>query len=154
MNFNPISESSTVHYFDNPSDCISHFDNTPLLQKAISLLKAVGNTLLYYLYRVSLIFNRVEAQMKHLKETNAQSCSKKRLIVCIHGLNNNPSQFKILVDELQKRELTDTAIIVPQVLQKGNAKLDDLAKPIYKEIKKWANSDGEEKELVFVGISN
>lgn len=153
MNFNPISDFKDVKYYDHPSTCISDFDKTPWSKKTVSLLQSLGNTLLYFLYKISLVFNRVEAQMKPLSELGEQNYSKKKLVVCIHGLNNNPSQFKIIVDELQNKNLTDTAIFVPQVLLKGNAKLDEMVKPIYKEIKKWAKT-GDDNELVFVGISN
>ena len=78
---------------------------------------------------------------------------KKDLLSAYFGLNNNPTQFKKIVDEMQKKELSETDIFIPRVLQKGNAKLDEMVKPIFEEIAKWAKTSGE-KELVLVGISN
>ena len=44
-------------------------------------------------------------------------------------------------------------IYIPYILEKGNGKLDDMVRPIFKEICKWAESGGD-KELILVGISN
>lgn len=53
---------------------------------------------------------------------------------------------------MQKKDLSETDIFIPRVLQKGNAKLDEMVKPIVEEIVKWAKTG--KKELVLVGISN
>ena len=101
---------------------------------------------------VALFLLKVRA-LSDFQDTNIKVLSKKRLVVCIHGLNNNPTQFKKIVDEMQKKELSETDIFIPRVLQKGNAKLDEMVKPIFEEIAKWAKTS-DEKELVLVGISN
>lgn len=153
MNLQPISEIHGVKFFDNAPSCISHFEKTHWTKKAISLILSFGNSFIFALNKISLFLYQVDAQMDLLTNVNAKALSKKRLVVCIHGLNSNPSQFKKIVDEMQKKDLSETAIFIPRVLQKGNAKLDEMIKPIFEEIVKWAKTSGE-KEVVLVGISN
>ena len=154
MSLQPISEVQGVIFFDNPSSCISHFEKTHWTKKAISLIRSFGTLLAYALNKTSLFLYRVDARMDPLTNTNIVGLSKKRLVVCMHGLNNNPTQFKKILDEMLKKELSETDIFIPRVLQKGNAKLDDLVKPIFEEIIKWAIAPGEKEELVLLGISN
>lgn len=153
MSFQPISELQGIKFFDNASFCISHFEKTHWTKKAVSLIQSFGTLLAHALNKVGLVLQRIDAQMNPLTNTNTKVLSKKRLVVCIHGLNSNPSQFKKIVDEMQKKELSETDIFIPRVLQKGNAKLDEMVKPILEEIAKWAKTS-DEKELVLVGISN
>jgi hypothetical protein len=153
MNLQSILEIQGVKFFDNTSSCMSHFEKTPWTKKAISLIQSFGTLLGDAFNRINLVLHRVDAEMDPLTNTNTRVLSKKRLVVCVHGLNNNPSQFKKIVDEMQEKGLSETDIFIPRVLQKGNAKLDEMVKPILDEIVKWANTSGE-KELVLVGISN
>jgi hypothetical protein len=147
----PISEIHGVKFFDNAPSCISHFEKTHLTRKALSIIQSFGTLLVYALYKISLVLRRVDALMDPL--TKANGLSRKRLVVCVHGLNNNPSQFEKIVNEMLKKDLSETEIFIPRVLQKGNGKLDEMVKPIFDEIEKWAKTSGE-KELVLVGISN
>lgn len=151
MSFQPVSTIQGVKFFDNAPSCISHFEKIHWTKKAISLIKSFGTFLAYTLNRISLVVRRIDNQMDPL--TKATGLSKKRLVVCVHGLNNNPTQFKKIIDEMQKNDLSETDIFIPRVLQKGNAKLDEMVKPIFQEIAKWAKTS-DEKELVLVGISN
>jgi len=153
MNLQPIAEIQGVKFFDNALSCISHFEKTHWTKKALSLIQSFGTLLVFALNKVSLVLHQVDAGMDSLTNTNTRVLSKKRLVVCVHGLNSNPSQFKKIFDEMQKEELSETDIFIPRVLQKGNAKLDEMVQPIFEEIEKWAKTSGE-KELVLVGISN
>jgi triacylglycerol esterase/lipase EstA (alpha/beta hydrolase family) len=153
MNLKPTSKIQGINFFDTPDSCISHFKATPWTNKAISFLISFGTLLAYTLYRIGLIWNRVDAQMDPLTKTTDRILSKKRLVVCLHGVNNNPSQFKKIVDELQKRDISETDIFIPRILKKGNDKLDKMVQPILKTITEWAKTS-DEKELVLVGISN
>lgn len=153
MNIQPISEIQGVKFFDNASSCISHFEKTHWTKKVISLIQSFGTLVVFALNKISLVWHRIDAQMDPLTTTNTKGFYKKRLVVCVHGLNSNPSQFKKIVDQMQKNDLSETDIFIPRVLQKGNAKLDEMIKPIFEEIAKWAKTPGE-KELVLVGISN
>lgn len=153
MSLLTISEIQDIKFFDNASSCISNFETAHWTTKAISLIQSFGTFLLYALNKISLHLHVFDAQRDPLTNTNTNSLSKKRLIVCIHGLNGNPSQFKEIVDEMQKKELGETDIFIPHVLQNGKAKLDDMVKPILEEIAKWEKTS-DEKELVLVGISN
>jgi hypothetical protein len=147
----PISEIHGVKFFDSASSCISHFENTHWTRKTLSIIQSYGTLLVYALYKISLVLRGVDAQIDPLTKPNG--LSRKRLVVCVHGLNNNPSQFEKIVDEMQKKDLSETEIFIPRVLQKGNGKLDEMVKPIFDEIEKWAKTSSE-KELVLVGISN
>lgn len=153
MSLQPISEIHGIKFFDSASSCISHFEKIHWMQKAISFIQSFGTLFIYFLNKISLVLHRVDAQMEPFTNANPKGFSKKRLVVCIHGLNNNPTQFKKIVDEMQKKDLSETDLFLPRVLQKGNAKLDEMVQPIFQEIAKWAKTSGE-KELVLVGISN
>jgi len=146
----PISESHGVKFFESADSCILHFENTPWVQKALSIILSFGTLLAHAFYKISLSLRGVDAQMESLTKINEPT--KTRLVVCIHGLNSNPSQFEKIINELPK-DFAETEIFIPRVLQKGNAKLDEMVTPIFDEIAKWANTPGE-KELVLVGISN
>ena len=153
MNFESSSEIQGIKFFATPTHCISHFEKIHWAKKAISLIQSFGNLFVYALNKISLVLHRVEAQMEPFTQSQTPGFSKKRLVVCIHGLNNNPSQFKKIIDKMQKKELSEIDIFIPRVMQKGNAKLDEMVKPILEEITKWSQTQ-EEKELVLVGISN
>jgi hypothetical protein len=142
-----------IKFFNNASTCISHFEKSHWLDRVISLITSYVTLFNYVLEKIALVWNRVENQMNSLSEISSENQSKKKLIICIHGLNNNPSQFKKIYEELKQKDLTDTAIYIPKVLEKGNAKLDKMAQAIFTEIQKWANQSGD-KELVLVGVSN
>ncbi|MBA2369957.1 MAG: hypothetical protein H0V82_13215 [Candidatus Protochlamydia sp.] len=151
MNLQPITQIQNIDFFNNASACISHFNDIHWSKKVISLIKSFGTLLIYTLNKFSLLIHRVDAQMDSF--TNTNGLAKNRLIVCIHGLNNNPSQFKKFLNELQNRDLSETDIFIPRVLQKGNALLDDMVRQVLADITLWANTPGE-KELVLIGISN
>lgn len=153
MGLQPVSEVQGIKFFDNAPACISDFEKIHWTKKAISLIQSFGTLFVYGLNKIGLALNRVDVEMDSLTNANTKGLSKKRLVVCIHGLNNNPTQFKKIIDELQKKELSETDIFVPHVLQKGNAKLDEMISPVFEEIAKWAQTSGE-KELVLIGISN
>ncbi len=153
MNTDPILQISGVKFFDNTQSCISNFQKTSWIKKAISFIQSFGALLVYALNKMSLSVRRVDAKMDPLTKVDTRELSKKRLVVCVHGLNNNPTQFKKIVDAMQEKDLSETDIFIPRVLQKGNAKLDEMVKPIFDEIVKWAQTS-DEKELVLVGVSN
>ncbi len=153
MNLGPAVEIQGVRFFDHVPACISHFENGHWTKKALSLIQSLGTHLVYALYKTSLILRRIDMKMDPFTHTNDRLLFKKRLVVCVHGLNNNPSQFKKILDEMQKEDLSETDILIPRVLQRGNATLDEMVQPIFEEIERWARTPGE-KELVLIGISN
>lgn len=91
MSLQSISEIHGVKFFDNASSCISHFEKTHWTKKALSLIQSFGTLFIYALNKFSLILYRVDDQIDPLTNANTKDLSKKRLVVCIHGLNNNPS---------------------------------------------------------------
>lgn len=157
MSINPIKEIQGIKFFDNAPACISHFEKLPWTKKALSLIQSLGTYIGYLLNKMSLSLRRIEAKMEPLISTDKRVLSKKRLVVCVHGLNNNPTQFNRILHDLQKEDLSETDLFIPRVLQKGNAKLDDMVNSIFKEIEKWAMAHDKisgKRKLVLVGISN
>lgn len=147
---------TTIHgitFFDKPSLCISHYDQSPWIQKALSRIQSVGTFFLEFLNRLSRFLSRAEKQLTPYINFDVGNTSKRKLVVCLHGLNDNPAQFKKIIDEMQKTDLSGTGIYIPRILQKGNAKLSEMVTPIFQALQKWAKSNGD-KELVLVGISN
>lgn len=145
-----------VYFFPNPESCLRDYKERHWGERVVSSIQSFGTLFVYFLYRISLILRRTEVEMDSFIRTGDRDLSKKRLVVCVHGLNNNPSQFKKIVDEMEKQDLSDTDIFIPRVLEKGNAKLDEMVAPIFTEIEKWVSniSEGDENKLVLVGISN
>lgn len=152
---NPIAQNvhAKLKFYSKASTCISNFQNMHWTKKALSFIQSFGTFLFYYLNKAFDSIRGAEVKMKASLKLPLGFFSAKKLIVCIHGLNNGPIQFKKIVEEIHKKQPTDTEIYIPSVLKRGNAKLDDLVKPIFEEIDKWAKTAGD-KELVLVGISN
>ncbi len=140
-----------IQFYDNRNDCISQFEKSSLITKALSSIRSYGEIILYGLNKFSLILNRAVMKPEYINPHSKDMADK--LVVCIHGLNNSPLQFKSLVNELEKSDLSDTSIYTPSVIARGNGELDEMVKPIFKKIKHWSKKEGE-KELVLVGISN
>jgi dienelactone hydrolase len=141
------TEIGGVTFYNNAPICISQYKQECWLKKALSLIQSFGFFIAHaarFLY-LRCTFKKVEMQ----PYTNPEQLTKKRLVVCLHGLNSHPVQFKILLDSLKKGNISSTDVYIPYVYKRGNAKLDELVKPIFEQIKKW---NGE--ELVLVGISN
>jgi hypothetical protein len=92
-----------LSFFEKPLDCIEEFENRSCLSKVASSFMSFVTFIFYLIYKIKLIFRCIESEMRPLAHIEVSSLPKKRLIVCLHGLNNNPSQFKKLFDELQKR---------------------------------------------------
>lgn len=141
-----------IKFFDDKNSCISHFEAIHWYKKALSLINSFGTCLIYALNRISHAISPFDNKIHSLTKMKTET-DKRRLVVCIHALNESPYQFTKIVDEMQKKDLSQTNIFVPRVLQNGNASLDEMVKPIFEEIAKWAKTSGE-KELVLVGISN
>jgi hypothetical protein len=152
-----LTTIQNVVFFNHSSACISNFNDSSWAQKAISTIKSYGTLLLYLLDKLFAAFSKVFCKIdpKQIECTTVPfgGFTQQKLIICIHGLNNNSKQFKKIQSEIERLKPKATDIYIPDVLEKGNAKLDDMAKPIFKVIKEWAATGGE-KELILIGISN
>lgn len=146
-----VASIQNIKFYSHPQTCIDSFERKSWVKKAQSLILSFGTLFNYVLSKMTS--RNTADQMASYTQSPSTGFIKQRLIVCIHGLNNNPAQFKTIVDEINKRDLSNTQIYTPFVLQKGNAKLNEMVKPIFEEIEKWAATDGE-KELVLIGVSN
>lgn len=123
------------------------------MKRALSFIKFVGNWFKFLIQKCIGPSKLDKAKINPLKNAPENGYSKKRLIVCLHGLNDSPYQFAAHIANLKKYDTTDTDFYIPGILKKGNAKLTLMVQPILKNIKKWASS-GSEKELILIGISN
>jgi hypothetical protein len=153
MNVDLNTVKGSLVFFDTPDRCIANFENKHWLEKVLSIIKSYGTLLYCALDYASHILNPFESQVCPVFNVPHSGYTKKRLIVCIHGLNNNPSQFKTIIDKINKKPHADTDVYIPHVLQNGNAKLDQMVQPILAEIIKWAKTEIG-NELVLIGVSN
>ena len=142
-----------IAFFDQPSTCQAYFNNDVWVAKAFSIFESYINLLCYSVGRLWLVLRKGDATLEPMTKLPEQAKNKTKLIVCIHGLNNNPTQFIGLVRALKKYDLSQTHILIPRVRDKGNAKLDEMVQPIFKEIQQWAKC-GKGRELVLIGVSN
>ena len=146
-----------IRFFNSAPSCISHFEEADWTEKSLSLIQSFGTLFSYALnYTLSSLLHPNDPKIDHLVDltnTSTRFLSKKRLIVLLHGLNSDYYKFQKTVDEIENKDLSTTDIFIPRILQKGNAKLDEMVRPILTEIAKWATTS-EEKELVLVGTSN
>lgn len=150
---NPVDLRLNFH--STPSSCIADFKAKPWIKKALSLIVSFGHLFKYVIDWNLMQIRGMNQRMSRYAQISPEDLPKQRLIVCLHGLNSKPMQFGKIVEEISCRESKDnqSTFYIPNILQKGNASLDDVTAPILKEIAKWTTS-GENKELVLIGISN
>lgn len=117
------------------------------------MLNSYKTSLGHFLQKVRNLGNGLSDQIRQFSQVEGRVLCKKRLIVCLHGLNNNPGHFSQIVTDILDKKPVDTDFYIPEILQKGNAPLEEMVKPIFAEIEKWAQTDDAER-LVLVGISN
>lgn len=142
-----------IKYYPTRTSCISHFEKKPWHKKIISFIASFGTLFAYGIKKIFFNTKRIKKQMDPYTKAPMSNSANKRLVVCLHGLNSNPTQFKKIVDEMHKQDPSEFDIYIPKILKKGNAKLDEMVPPILKDINEWA-SIGEEKELILVAVSN
>ena len=141
-----------VNFFETPHACISNYNDKPRRHKVLSFIKSCWTLIAYYPSKVRESLGKA-GKVVSPYITPEGPLTKERLVVCLHGRNNHPVQFKKMISIFKNKDLSNTEIYAPHILQKGNAKLDEMVEPIFEEIRKWAEQEGD-KELVLVGISN
>lgn len=139
-----------INFFNTPTACISHFDQKNWRAKTVSFVHHLGASLLLIIHKIYEIFHPINL---NYEELGPNAKGKNRLIVCVHGHRSNPGEFAKINAELQTRDLSNTALLIPRVLDKGRAKIDDMVQLIFDQITAWG-AQGKDKELVLVGISN
>lgn len=138
-----------IQFFNSRDECIQNYEKLPWIQKVITFFESLGNQLIC---KVGLLF---QPSIEPLTNPDSIDFSKKRLIVCIHGVYGSPSELKNLVHELQAKDPSQqSTIFVPRVLARGADPLDQMAEEIFASIQKWALEGDPGKELVLVGVSN
>jgi hypothetical protein len=142
-----IETISGISFYSNRQECIERFKKTHWAQKVYGVLSSFGNFFKHCACKAHLRF-KGDAKIQELSKD--RQFSKKRLVVCLHGLGDSPLQFKKITEHMQK--VDDTDIYTPWILNKGSAALDKMVQPIFEQISKW-NCEGD-KELVLIGISN
>lgn len=140
-----------VTFFNNPDDCIKDFEKS-LLWKIASTVYSWGTTIAYIVdKKISSLFGQFSLDASI--NTGDKELTKNRVVLCLPGLNSTVMQYKKIVPELLKEDLSDTDLLMPPVLEQGNGTLTVMMDDIFHKIRAWASSGGE-KELVLVGISN
>ncbi|MBS0653090.1 MAG: hypothetical protein JSR39_06115 [Verrucomicrobia bacterium] len=149
----PSSVIDEIPFFDTSSSCIAYYKNSCWAQKALSLIQSFGTFFLCIMDNISFALHGSKSVTDSLTTPPTEGFSKRKLVVCIHGLNGQPSQFDKVVNQMQEEDLSDTDLFTPSVLQRGCARLDEMVAPILETIGDWARTGGD-KELVLVGFSN
>lgn len=143
-----------VPFFDTPEHCIAHFEALPLHKRMWSCLSSFLTSIKSYCSdKLSLQVHRFRKIQSAHSVVPEEGFSQKKLVVCLHGLSNGPKQFDSIMRELFRRGPVGMDLFIPPILEAGNAKLDDMVQPIFEQIRKWSQTEGD-KELVLVGISN
>ena len=149
-----IKKIENINFYNNPKFCEAHYNQLSIDKKVMSFLKSYLYFFSFAIDKVSSYFRNVDQEMsKYIQPPSDSQVFKKRLIVCLHGLNSHPYQFKQVLKDIEKNDLSDTMIFAPKIIQRGNAKLDDMIAPIFEEIQQWAKTN-ESYELVLLGTSN
>ena len=99
MSSQSISEIHGINFFETPTSCISHYEKLPWGKKVFHSMKSTGTLVVCGFHKVGLAWDRVESKMKHFTNPSPKGFSKTKLVVCLHGLNGNPSQFKKIIEE-------------------------------------------------------
>ena len=151
----PVQE---IPHFATPEEYIVNFNQQSLLRKFASSVESLWRVIGYTLYKISLVFRKVEAkkleaQIAPYTQVSEGGFFKNKLVVCLHGLNNSPVHFKTTLDAIDGSQSTNMHIYIPSIIDRGNAQLDAMVEPIFNVIDQWAQKCGD-KELVLVGISN
>ena len=148
---NGIERLGNIDFYKTPEECTANLENVGWVNKAWSCIQSYGTLFAYFSHRLCLWIGRIEAQMTNYTSM-ADRVSQHQLIVCIHGLNNDPTQFTQVIQEVKKR-VSGAHIYAPHVVDRGNAQLDRMVAPILEKIRTWARTDGD-KTLVLIGVSN
>jgi dienelactone hydrolase len=157
INKEKIMVSSTtidgITFFDNAKECIAHFENASWSTRTLSFIQSFGTLFLHSFHKIIRPLLRGTTQQMPCATETIDDLAKQKLVVCLHGLNNSPLQYKKIINKALKHNPSETTFFCPKILQQGNAKLDEMAQPIFEQISQWSKTGGE-KELVLVGISN
>lgn len=137
-------------FFNNRDECIQNFRKLSFCTQ----LKSFSISFINLAKMITYLVRRFFAG-EALSPFSDESISRtgKRLVVCIHGLDDKPIRFQEIVHTMQQRGDPETHFYVPAVKNRGKTSLDEATAPIFDQIKQWAKTGGD-KELVLVGISN
>ena len=123
-----------VEYFSTRGACLDNFNKKSTEDKIMSFIASCGNLLSFGLNKGYMIAKGFEKQMEPYTLAPNSNSANKKLVVCLHGLGSSPLQFKNIVDEMNQKNVSNIDIYIPKILQKGNAKLDEIVAPILKDI--------------------
>lgn len=142
-----------INFYSSATSCFSQYNQLPWTQKIISFIASFGNLFTFALNKQYVSARYGERSIEPYTKMPQEDSSCKKLVVCLHGLNNSPLQFKKIIDEINPSQHPEITLYVPKIREKGNAKLDEMVAPILADVAAWAKT-GTEKQLVLVGISN
>lgn len=140
-------------FYSSPQACIQSYENRSFCERFFNTLKSYNN-FFSYIYEDYKTDNLLIAhKILPLTDLSNRKLTKNKLVVLFPGLNSSPYTFKELINQSEKKDLSEFDIYIPKVLNQGNAALDEAARPIFLKIKEWAAKIGD-KELFLVGESN
>lgn len=146
-----------IKFFSTEDACIKHYEKESFCSKVYYVAMTALNEIKYLFEKVWNALTCAKDSMEIYSEMKPAGRAKNKLIVCLHGLNNRPGHFTHMAYELNQSDMSQTALFIPKIKEKGHAQLDEMVDPIVEEIEHWARfgpSMGCDKELVLVGISN
>ena len=151
-----------IKFYDSVRECITNFEQLSIIKKITSIIMSYVNFFRFHIKEsYSDTQNDSQSIDKYILEPSLRTLSngngRDKLIVCLHGLGRDYCQFNELIRELEKTNLANTTIYIPNIIEKGSAKLDSMIEPIVKEIQLWAINDkyrDKFHELILIGISN
>ena len=140
-----------ISFFSKREDCIANFERSSWAQRIVYFFKSCLGSIEEHFLKIALLFGKERARMAGYTGVPDGGFHKRKLVVCLHGLNNSPTHFKEIIDDMKNSSEMD--IYVPCIRKQGNSKLDKMILPILEVITQWAQGE-DDKELVIVGISN
>lgn len=142
-----------IRFYESRDECIQTYQAQSFDKKVISAIHSCGAYSAYIARRVRHLFCRPAYSEYRTIPSNS---SKRRLAVCLHGVDCNHAQFSSVVFSLESdhpEEIQNIDIFTPDIPNRGNDDLISMAQGIVESIDSWIG-DRENLEVVLVGISN
>ena len=98
--------SKELHFFQTLRYAF-RFNAKPWTEKALSFIQSYGTLFTYAVHKIQMVVKKIESHMSGYTKVLVNGFSKQKLVVCLHGLNNNPSQFKTIIDAIEPHKTPD-----------------------------------------------
>jgi len=149
--------------FSTPEEALEQVNNRTAWEKCSDSLVSWKNLLRHGGYKVS---NRLSSAAEESSVTKAHESLPEvkemrenyhGIIIGLHGLNDNISQFETIVKKLYEKGVT-TPIYLHEIQDRGNAMLDDMSEAVIDKLKHMLGDDPASWDgshpITIIGISN